>query len=88
MDVSSETLKAQLMSVGLYREFACSYCDERDIFVSGPHSHVCAKCGGHAVRGWYTVALCESCGHSGAFPDWDKLLKNLEFASNEVAKLD
>ena len=78
MDISTEVLKNALKSVGLYHEFQCAYCTERDIFVSGPHSHTCAKCGGHAVSGWYTMPLCEHCGRSEVYPDWDKLLKNLD----------
>ena len=39
----------------------CSYCEERDIGVMGPHSHVCSVCGGTATYGWYTTPLCETC---------------------------
>jgi len=80
VDISTEALKNALKSVGLYHEFDCAYCAERSIFVSGPHSHTCVRCGGHAERGWYAVPVCERCGDvkRNDYPDWDKLLKNLD----------
>jgi len=44
-----------------FSSFDCAYCVEHDNFISGPHSHVCAKCGQQANRGWYTDPRCERC---------------------------
>jgi len=35
---------------GLYKPFDCPTCRKADIFVSGPHSHVC-ECGAPATFG-------------------------------------
>jgi hypothetical protein len=47
--------------VGLYAPFHCEKCRRNDYFVSGPHSHVCSKCGNEAVYGFYTVPYCAKC---------------------------
>lgn len=40
-------------------EFACKHCEDNDILVTGPHSHVCEYCDKRAIYGWYTTPRCE-----------------------------
>lgn len=57
-------LRAIFESAGAYQPFDCAYCAERDNFVSGPHSHECSVCGGHATYGWYTEPRCAGHFHA------------------------
>lgn len=54
-------LRTIFETAGAFEKFSCAYCDARDNFVSGPHSHTCSRCGGHATYGWYTTPLCARC---------------------------
>lgn len=56
-----DILRAAFAHIGMTEPFSCAYCEERGNLVSGPHSHVCAKCGGKAIYGWYTKPRCEGC---------------------------
>lgn len=61
-----------MKSAGLYEPFDCSYCRAKDNFVSGPHSHICSECGGHAIWGWYARPLCDVCHlRLGPLSHWD-----------------
>ena len=46
---------------GLYEKFDCKECRDRDVFVSGPHSHVCADCGERAYYHFYQTPRCVDC---------------------------
>ncbi len=64
-------------SVGLYEPFDCADCRARDVFVSGRHSHVCARCGGLAHWGFYApTPLCDPCHvRLGPLSHWEPLPK-------------
>lgn len=55
---SSEVLKQLFVQAGTFKPFSCAECEARDVFVSGPHSHVCEVCGARARWGFYTTPRC------------------------------
>ncbi len=73
--MSEDRLIEMFRSIGLYKPFQCAKCRANGFFVSGPHSHVCASCGGVAVWGFYAPKpLCDAC-HTrlGQLSHWEPL---------------